>query len=39
MRSTPAAELVAGFQAIVKVTVDDKQIYHLDSGYLLGTAK
>ncbi len=27
---------LAGFQAIVKVTVDDKQIWHWDGGYLLG---
>ena len=27
---------LAGFQAVVKVTVDDKQIYHWDGGYLLG---
>lgn len=26
---------LAGFQAIVKVTVDDKQIWHWDGGYLL----
>lgn len=30
---------LAGFQAVVKVTVDDKQIYHWDGGYLLGAAK
>ena len=30
---------LAGFQAIVKVTVDDKQIWHWDGGYLLGAAK
>ncbi len=30
---------LAGFQAVVKVTVDDKQIWHWDGGYLLGTAK
>ncbi|KWV52515.1 MULTISPECIES: hypothetical protein [Rhizobium] len=30
---------LAGFQAVVKVTVDDKQIYHWDGGYLLGTDK
>lgn len=30
---------LAGFQAIVTVTVDDKQIWHWDGGYLLGTAK
>lgn len=30
---------LAGFQAIVKVTVDDKQIWHWDGGYLLGGAK
>jgi hypothetical protein len=27
---------LAGFQAIVKVTVDDKQIWHWDGGYLIG---
>ena len=27
---------LAGFQAIVTVTVDDKQIWHWDGGYLLG---
>jgi len=27
---------LAGFQAIVKVTVDEKKIYHWDGGYLLG---
>src|SRR5262245_44103943 len=26
---------LAGFQAILKVTVDDKQIWHWDGGYLL----
>ncbi|RUU04382.1 hypothetical protein EOD23_16810 [Mesorhizobium sp. USDA-HM6] len=30
---------LAGFQAVVKVTVDDKQIWHWDGCYLLGTAK
>ena len=30
---------LAGFQAVVKVTVDEKQIYHWDGGYLLGAAK
>jgi hypothetical protein len=30
---------LAGFQAIVKVTVDDKQIWHWEGGYLLGPAK
>ena len=30
---------LAGFQAVVKVTVDDKQIWHWDGGYLLGPAK
>jgi hypothetical protein len=30
---------LAGFQAVVKVTVDDKQIWHWDGGYLLGAAK
>ena len=30
---------LAGFQAIVKVTVDDKQIWHWDGGYLLGATK
>ena len=30
---------LAGFQAVVKVTVDDKQIWHWDGGYLLGTDK
>jgi hypothetical protein len=30
---------LAGFQAIVTVTVDDKQIWHWDGGYLLGAAK
>jgi hypothetical protein len=30
---------LAGFQAIVKVTVDDQQIWHWDGGYLLGPAK
>jgi hypothetical protein len=29
---------LAGFQAIVKVTVDDKQIWHWDGGYVLGAA-
>jgi hypothetical protein len=29
---------LAGFQAIVKVTVDDKQIWHWDGGYLLAPA-
>ncbi len=29
---------LAGFQAIVKVTVDDKQIWHWEGGYLLGPA-
>ncbi|HEV7309645.1 hypothetical protein [Ensifer sp.] len=29
---------LAGFQAIVKVTVDDKQIWHWDGGYVLGVA-
>jgi hypothetical protein len=28
-----------GFQAVVKVTVDDKQIYHWDGGYLLGAVE
>ena len=27
---------LAGFQAIVKVTVDDKQVWHWDGGYVLG---
>ena len=27
---------LAGFQAIVKVTVDDKQLWHWEGGYLLG---
>jgi hypothetical protein len=26
---------LAGFQAVVKVTVDDKQIWHWDGGYLM----
>ena len=30
---------LAGFQAVVKVTVDDKQIWHGEGGYLLGAAK
>jgi hypothetical protein len=30
---------LAGFQAVVKVTVDDKQIWHWDGGYLLGATK
>ncbi len=30
---------LAGFQAIAKVTVDEKQIWHWDGGYLLGAAK
>ena len=30
---------LAGFQAVAKVTVDDKQIWHWDGGYLLGAAK
>ena len=30
---------LAGFQAVVKVTVDDKQIWHWEGGYLLGAAK
>jgi hypothetical protein len=30
---------LAGFQAIVTVTVDDKQIWHWDGGYVLGAAK
>ena len=30
---------LAGFQAVVKVTADDKQIWHWDGGYLLGAAK
>ncbi|HEV7317318.1 MAG TPA: hypothetical protein VGO04_01740 [Ensifer sp.] len=29
---------LSGFQAIVKVTVDDKQIWHWDGGYVLGVA-
>lgn len=29
---------LAGFQAILKVSVDDKQIWHWDGGYMLGTA-
>lgn len=29
---------LAGFQAILKVSVDDKKIWHWDGGYLLGTA-
>jgi hypothetical protein len=28
---------LAGFQAIVKVTVDDKRTWHWEGGYLLGT--
>jgi hypothetical protein len=28
---------LAGFQAVVKVTVDDKQVWHWEGGYLLGT--
>jgi hypothetical protein len=30
---------LAGFQAVVKVTVDDKQVYHWDGGYLLGATQ
>jgi hypothetical protein len=30
---------LAGFQAVAKVTVDDKQIWHWDGGYLFGAAK
>jgi hypothetical protein len=30
---------LAGFQAVVKVTVDDKQIWHWDGGYLLDATK
>ena len=30
---------LAGFQAVVTVTVDDKQIWHWEGGYLLGAAK
>ena len=30
---------LAGFQAVVKFTVDDKQIWHWEGGYLIGTAK
>ncbi len=30
---------LAGLQAVVTVTVDDKQIWHWDGSYLLGTAK
>jgi hypothetical protein len=30
---------LAGFQAVVTVTVDDKQIWHWDGGYLIGAAK
>jgi hypothetical protein len=30
---------LAGFQAVVTVTVDDKQIWHWEGGYLLGPAK
>ena len=30
---------LAGFQAIVKVTVDDKQLWHWEGGYLLGASK
>ncbi|MBL8907787.1 MAG: hypothetical protein JNM20_14035 [Rhizobiales bacterium] len=30
---------LAGFQAIVTVTVDYKQIWHWDGGYVLGAAK
>ena len=30
---------LAGFQAVVKVTVDDKQIWHWDGGYLLGASE
>jgi hypothetical protein len=29
---------LAGFQAVVTVTVDDKQTWHWDGGYLLGAA-
>ena len=28
---------LAGFQAIAKVSVDDKQVWHWDGGYLLGS--
>jgi hypothetical protein len=30
---------LSGFQAVVAVTVDDKQIWHWDGGYLLAAAK
>ncbi|WP_077960649.1 hypothetical protein [Ensifer adhaerens] len=30
---------LSGFQAIVKVTVDDKQIWHWDGGYVLGATQ
>ncbi len=30
---------LAGFQAIAKVTVDEKQVWHWEGGYLLGAAK
>ena len=30
---------LAGFQAVVTVTVDDKQIWHWDGSYLVGAAK
>jgi hypothetical protein len=30
---------LAGFQAILNVTVDDKQIWHWEGGYLLAAAK
>jgi hypothetical protein len=30
---------LAGFQAVVKVTVDDKQIWHWEGGYTLAAAK
>ena len=30
---------LAGFQAIVAVTVDDRSIYHWDGGYTLGAAQ
>src|SRR6476659_10376259 len=30
---------LSGFQAIVKVAVDDKQLWHWEGGYLLGTTK
>lgn len=30
---------LAGFQAIAKVTVDSKQIWHWDGGYVIGVAK